>query len=90
MIAAERDQGGGQDRAHRGLERADPQRPGQAGPGRGEAGRGLLQQGQDGLGLPGQRAPAGVSVTRRPVRRSSGTPAWRSSAASCWETADGV
>src|SRR6185437_9021985 len=34
--------------------------------------------------------PAGVSATRRPERSSSGTPASRSSAASCCDTADGV
>ena len=57
VVAAERDQRGREDRAHRGGERADPQRPGQAAPGGGEARGGLLQQGQHRLGLLGQRGP---------------------------------
>ena len=36
------------------------------------------------------RAPASVRRTPRPARSSSGTPASRSSTASCWETAEGV
>jgi len=37
-----------------------------------------------------RRRPASVSCTPRPTRSISGTPASRSSAASCWDTADGV
>ena len=54
MVAAERDQGGREDRAHRGGERADAQRPAQAGPGRGQGRRGLLEQVQHRLGLVSQ------------------------------------
>ncbi len=40
--------------------------------------------------LAARSAPAGVRTTPRPARRSSGTPASRSRAVSCCDTADGV
>ena len=90
MLAAERDQRRRQQGPHGAGERADADRPGQPGPRGGEPGVGRLQRGQDQLGVRDQRRAGGRQADPPAPRSSSGTPASRCSAASCWETADGV
>ena len=73
VFAGEGGERGGQQGPHRGRERADAQRPGQAGAGRGERGGGPLQGGEDLLGVRGEDragggerdAPAGARQQRR-------------------------
>jgi DNA-binding NarL/FixJ family response regulator len=67
MVAAERDQGRGQDGACRGGEGADAQRSGQAAAGGGERGRCLFQYREDGLGVAG-KDDAGRSERHAPAR----------------------
>ena len=72
MVAAERDEGRGQDDAGRARERADAQRAGQAVAGGGERGGRFFEYREDGLRVPGEdgagrgeRHPAARSLEQR-------------------------
>ena len=73
------------------LERGDPRPPGDAARGRRQLGLGELGALEQRLGVARRARARRRSAARRGrPRSSSGTPASRSSTASCWETADGV
>ena len=55
-----------------------------------QAGLDRLEVGEQPAARIDQVPPWEVSITPRPTRSSSGTPVWRSSRLTCWETALGV
>ena len=76
--------------AHGGREGRDPQPPGHPTGVAVQAGLELLEVGEEPRPSPTRRRPCSVSITPRPTRSSSATPACFSSRLTCWETALGV
>jgi len=73
-----------------GLKRRDAHATGDRAARAGEVSLGGLDAAKSVSAWPTSICAASVSRTLRPARSSSGTPASRSSTASCWETAEGV